>query len=247
MRSRHMTSTGAALGRRLDRVFADRKFRLPRIWSNRVLRELGGLFEGDVVNVSAWDDRDKEGGFYRDYFPRASSYHLTNFSGTRGFAGRPNEHLVDLTGELPEDLRRRFDVALNHTTLEHIYEVRVAFRNLCDLSRDIVIVVVPFAQMQHESESYQDFWRFTPTCLRRMFAENGMEVVYEAESDTRRAAVYLAAVGARHPERWHDLPEHRSLHDSGAWIGASRLNDVYDKLRRRLAGAALDESRDASP
>jgi hypothetical protein len=235
-----MTASGE--GRRLERLFVDRRFRLPRLWSNRVLRQLGGSFHGEVVNVSAWDDRDKEGGFYREYFPGATGYHLTNFSGTRGFAGQTNEHLVDLTGELPDELRGRFDVAFNHTTLEHIYEVRSAFRNLCELSRDVVIVVVPFSQAQHESDSYRDYWRFTPTALRMLFEENGLEVVYEAESDSRRAAVYLLAVGARDAHRWQAvLPQPRRIHDAGGWIGASRVNDLYDKLRRRVAREAGDE------
>ena len=234
--------TGLDTGRRLERLFVDRQFRLPRLWSNRVLRQIGGSFDGEVVNVSAWDDRDKEGGSYREYFPRATAYHLTNFSGTRGYSGRPNEHLVDLTAELPDDLRRRFDVAFNHTTLEHIYDVRRAFRNLCELSRDVVVVVVPFSQAQHESDSYRDYWRFTPTVLRMLFEENGMEVVYEAESDSRRAAVYLLAVGARDARRWRALlPAERRIDDAGRWIGASRLNDLYDKVRRRVVREAGDE------
>jgi hypothetical protein len=211
-----------------------------------MLREIGGLFDGDVVNVSAWDDRDKEGSFYREYFSRATTYHLTNFSGTRGFAGRPGEHSLDLTGELPEALRRRFDVVFNHTTLEHIFDVRRAFRNLCELSRDVVIVVVPFSQVQHESDSYKDYWRFTPTCLRMMFAENGMEVVYEAESPQRRAAVYVLVVGARNAGRWQAvLPEYRRLHEAGGRIGASRMNRAYDKVRRRVIGDPAEAGGDA--
>lgn len=243
-----MSARHGGTGLRLDGLFVDRKFRLPRLWSNQVLREIGPFFGGDVVNVSAWDDRDKAGLCYRDYFPQASAYHLTNFSGIRGFAGRPNEHLVDLTGELPEELRRRFDVAFNHTTLEHIYEVRQAFRNLCELSKDIVVVVVPFSQVQHESESYQDFWRFTPSCLRMLFAENGMDVVYEAESDGRRAAIYLLAVGSRDAGRWRSvLPHSRSLHQAGNWIGDSRVNRVYDKVRRRLMRDPGDTEEGSRP
>lgn len=115
----------------------------------------------------------------------------------------------------------------NHTTLEHVFEVRKAFANLCAMSRDVVIVVVPFSQVQHESESYGDFWRFTPTCLRQLFEENGMTVIYEAESPYRHASIYLVFVAARHPERHTGrtgrIPRFRKIRAAGNWIGTSLL------------------------
>ena len=41
----------------------------------------------------------------------------------------------------------------NHTTLEHIFEVNTAFDNMCAMSNDVVILVLPFAQVQHETGS----------------------------------------------------------------------------------------------
>lgn len=203
-------------------VFTDRKFRLARHWSNRELAKLGPLFCGDIVNVSAWDDRDKEGGCYKDYFTKAASYSYTNYRGYRGFQGLPNEYALDLTGEVPEDLKGRFDVVFNHTTLEHIFDVRKAFANLCELSRDIVIVVVPFAQVQHESDDWKDYWRFTPTCLRHLCEEDGLTVIYEAQSPHRNSAVYLLSVASRHPDRWEGrMPPHEPVHMAGKWIGWS--------------------------
>src|SRR5581483_8386198 len=55
----------------------------PRAWSNRQLRAVAPLFDGRVVNVSGWEDRDKRGGRYRDYFTRAAGYELTNYRGAR--------------------------------------------------------------------------------------------------------------------------------------------------------------------
>lgn len=200
----------------------DRRFRLARIWSNWELRRIAPLFTGSVVNVSAGDDIDKEGGTYAEYFANASEYALTNYSpgSFRGFQGRPNEYLFDLTAEPPDELVGRFDVVLNHTTLEHVFEVRTAFANLCRLSRDVVIVVVPFAQVQHENEAYQDFWRFTPTCMERLFTENGLEIVYQSANNDTNAAVYLLAVGARNPDRWRPrMPPQQPLYPVGDWIG----------------------------
>jgi len=221
------------------RFLVDRKYHSARVWSNEVLRSIAPVFSGDVANVSGWDDRDKEGGSYKDYFTGHRTYNLTNYPGHYGFANRPGEIALDLTAELPQDLLRRFDVVYNHTTLEHVFEVRKAFSNLCAMTRDVVIVVVPFSQVQHESESYGDFWRFTPTCVRELFTENGLEIVYEAESPNRNSAIYLLFVGSRNPERQtENLPPFKNVEIAGAWIGASILVSgiqyVKEKLRRVL-------------
>jgi hypothetical protein len=182
----------------------DRKFRAARRWSNAELREVAQFFKGAVINVSAWRDEDKEGRLYRNYFPNADSYTISNWRGdARGWQGLEGEVFLDLTADMPEDLAGRFDVVLNHTTLEHIYEIRTAFRNLCLLSRDIVVVIVPFVQQMHGD--FGDYWRPTPSTLARMFEENGLDVLRLTYTSQRRASVYLFAVGSRHPDRWPEL------------------------------------------
>jgi hypothetical protein len=213
-------------------LFADRQFRAARLWSNLELRTIAPRFSGHVVNVSAWDDRDKEGGHYKDYFVHASDYSYTNHVGYRGFQGMANEYSLDLTGDVPEELRRRFDVVFNHTTLEHIFDVQKAFANLCALSKDVVIVIVPFVQVQHESDDWKDYWRFTPSCLRRLYEANGLTVVYESHSPSKDAAVYLLSVGARNPERWGaHFPEPTLQKEVGAWIGQSKFSRLLRVIR----------------
>ena len=56
----------------------DRKVRLPRLWSNNELGKFASLFRGDVVNVSAWKDSDKDGKNYEEYFVNAKNYWITN-------------------------------------------------------------------------------------------------------------------------------------------------------------------------
>jgi hypothetical protein len=221
-------------------MIVDRKYFTARRWSTRVLAQVAPLFAGEVVNVSGWDDRDKEGRSYRDYFSSATSYCRTNYPGHRGLQGNRDELELDLTAELPTELRRGFDVVLNHTTLKHIFDVRTAFKNLCEMSRDVAIVVVPFSQVQHESPDWRDYWRFTPTCLRNLFRENGMTVVFEAESPERNAAIYLLFVGSRNPENHRGrLPRFVPLENAGKWIGASILVSGLEFLAhraRRLLG-----------
>lgn len=177
------------------------RFRLPRVWSNQELRRIANLFYGDIVNVSAWRDEDKEGGYYKDYFINAKSYSLTNFkSEARGFQGVENEIFLDLTADLPVEMEQRFDVVFNHTTLEHIFEVDKALNNLCKLSKDVVIVVVPFLQEMHAE--YGDYWRFTPLALQRMFDKNSYETVHLTFNKNPGSSVYVFAVAVRNAVKW---------------------------------------------
>lgn len=192
-------------------MFTDRMFRLPRQWSNAQLRGIAPLCTGDVINVSAWQDSDKEGKHYANYFTKATSYTISNYKAeARGWQGKKHELYLDLEQELPTKLVRTFDVVFNHTTLEHVYDVQQALTNLCALSRDLVIVVVPFLQKMHGD--YGDYWRFTPSALHRMFADHGFSVVYSAFNNHRRTAVYLFMVAARQPEKWQQISNTLTTH-----------------------------------
>jgi hypothetical protein len=213
-------------------------FRSAREWSNRELRRFSAELGGAVVNVSGAHDDDKQGRRYRDYFPAASSYDITNYKGFRGTTGSHGEIFLDLTDELPPELHRRFDVVVNHTTLEHVYDVHTAFRRLCEMTRDLVIVVVPFVQVTHWSDSFGDFWRFTPMGLRRMYEDNDLTVVHEAAGPRHGEPIYLLFVGSRHPERWTGTrPAERIDTPIGQWIGRHLWADrVVPRLLRALPG-----------
>lgn len=218
--------------------FTDRRFRLPRIWSNGELNKLAYLFHGDIVNISAWKDEDKQGGKYRDYFVNAKTYSITNYPGVRGYAGRDGEIFLDLEADLPDELKLKFDLCYNHTTLEHIFDMKTAFASICDMSRDAVILVLPFSQQQHENESYKDYWRFTPTAIRALFMANGFTVVYESQNDHRNAAIYLFVMASRHPEKWVELlPKNEFIETAGKLIGHSVIHRIFeliqDKIMRR--------------
>lgn len=185
----------------------DNKFRIPRIWSNRELKKFAKLFCGSIVNVSGWKDIDKEGANYGDYFVNASEYWITNYiSEARGFQGdQDNEVFLDLTKRLSDE-HPRYDVVFNHTVLEHIFELETAFSNLCLLSKDIVIVVVPFLQEQHAD--YGDYWRFTPLALDKLFKKNGLTTVYINANDHADASIYVFAIASRFPKNWKQISSH---------------------------------------
>lgn len=213
-------------------MWADRKFRLARIWSNRELAKFAHLFTGDIVNVSGWKDWDKQNKHYRDYFTAKSSFTVTNFSGYRGIESAEGTIELDLELPLQPELKQRFDVVFNHTTLEHIFDVSTAFKNLCLLSRDIVILVVPFSQVEHTTETLGDYWRFAPQALRKMFAAHGFTVLYEAANEDRNAAVYLFFIASKKPDLWaQKIQSSRLSSPVGKFIGESRIRRMFRLLR----------------
>lgn len=204
-------------------------FRGPRLWSNQELKKIAHLFRGWVVNVSAWRDLDKSIGSYgeyilgdcnagvpyRSYFLNAEKYSITNYPSDTGresldaqaIADGSYESVIglDLDEALPDDLVGKFDVVFSHTVLEHVFNVNQAFANLCDMSKDIVILVVPFVQVVHDFKgNYRDYWRFTPFVLDRLFETNGYTVLYRAGSDLYQSSIYYFYVASRQPECWSD-------------------------------------------
>lgn len=107
---------------------------------------------------------------------------------------------MDLEQDLPEELIGRFDVVFNHTVLEHVFEIEKAFKNLCLMSRDVVIVVMPFLQQMHTD--YGDYWRMTPLAVKKMFEKNKMHLQYLSFNDHHKASVYVFAIAVKNKEKW---------------------------------------------
>ncbi|MDO5981658.1 hypothetical protein [Flavivirga spongiicola] len=229
----------------------DRVFRLPRIWSNKELKKIAHLFEGDIVNVSGWKDIDKEGNYYKDYFSKASSYTITNYkSEAKGFQGFENEIFLDLEQDLPEDLKNKFDVAFNHTVLEHIFKVHKAIENICLMTKDIAIVVVPFLQAMHGD--YGDYWRFTPLSMERLFKEQNMKMMSCTFNSHENASVYLFCVASKKPDNWkHIFKEeishidpYKSQNGFQNWIGCHAIENqafmevskasIFEKVKKKI-------------
>lgn len=173
-----------------------------RAWSNGFIAAVASAVEGRVVNVSAWKDEDKQGRAYRDYFVNAQSYETTNYQGWRG-EGVPSDHDVDLQKPAPEPLRGAFDLVFNHTTLEHVYDFHRALDTLCEMSRDAILVIVPWMQHLHGPED-GDFWRFSPYAMRRLLADRGFAIVAEQAGPQGGKVRYLGYLAARDPKPWQE-------------------------------------------
>lgn len=199
----------------------------PRRSSNAVLRELCPHFGGEVVNVSGFMDEDKQNGHYRDYFPKASSYSITNYAGSGVIGdGAEGSIYLDLQAEPDPELEKRFDTALCHTVLEHIEFIQPAFANLSHITRETLIIVVPFLQDEHYRPGiFGDYWRYTPQGLQSLYRQYGFEMIHCSANDTPWYPVYLTAVGVRHPEQHTGIPAGNCGPDNRV----GRKTFVYDK------------------
>lgn len=179
----------------------------PRIWSNNELAAIAKNFEGNVVNVSAAEDSDKNGEKYKDYFVNAKSYAITNLgSGEEGGGISREELMLDLS--IPYDGRYgKFDIVFNHTVIEHLPSFETSINNLCSLSNDCVVTVVPFIQMFHgRLGSYTDFWRFTPKLLIDEFHKRGFYTLYIAWNEHHPLShVYVFHVATRNPQKYRKI------------------------------------------
>jgi len=180
---------------------------LNREWSNDELKKFAGLFKGDVVNVSAWKDNDKSNCKYSYYFRGCKSYSLTNFKEDyRGFQGEKNEIELDLEKDLREELVEAFDTVFNHTTLEHVYDFQKSFENLCKMTRDTLILVVPWMQEHHPAtnKAYLDYWRFSEDAIREMCKRNNIEVLYLSQNKDANNCIYFFLIASKKPNLWRN-------------------------------------------
>lgn len=179
-------------------MLIDNKFRKPRKWSNSELKKFSKNFFGEVINVSGWRDSDKENSRYKNYFSNCNNYSVSNWSfSERGQENKlfENEYLIDLEKNLDDRLIGKFEVVFNHTTLEHIFDIFKAFQNLCKLSSDTVIIILPFIQEQHTNADFKDYWRITPQAIKEMFDRNNFELSYINANDEKNSSIYIFAVG----------------------------------------------------
>ncbi len=180
-----------------------------RFYSNQILRQYCQAFTGDIINVSGWQDSDKQGNFYRNYYKSYSKYTISNIYGVNGMPENISSEIdsifLDLNNPIPKTLKSRYDVVFTHTVLEHIYDTQQALENLAALSKDVVITVMPFSQSVHYTNSYSDFVRLTPYYLKKFFEEKGFTVLLSTANENPYYTVYIIFIVSKFPERYKDF------------------------------------------
>ncbi len=177
---------------------ADKNLVRPRTWSNNELRKFSHLFSGDIINVSGWKDDDKEGSKYKNYFINANNYYISNYYGEQGYQNQDCEILLDLEEKIDIKYFDKFDVVFNHTVLEHVFNIEQAINNLCNMSKNVVILVTPFIQQEHYIENaYNDYWRPTTQALNKMLKSNGFDIIYQSSNDNEWYNVYIFTIAVK--------------------------------------------------
>ena len=212
----------------------DEKYLHPRPFSNMLLKQYAPLFKGSVINVSGWNDTDREGGTYRSYFTKHTAYTVSNYEtrqrGVGSMAGTGVREIpLDLNKPLPTELEKKFDVVFNHTTLEHIIHVEQAFENLCALSRDAVILVVPVIQNFHIVESYGDYWRMMLFAVAKLFKRHGFTTLVLKVNEQPFAPIYCFAIGVRDPKKYEGMISEDIELDVGARLYGSAAKSKFFK------------------
>lgn len=177
-----------------------------RTWSNREARKFGKIFDGTVLNLSGWKDKDKEKGFYKEYFPNCKTYTVSNIRKTFGASGYDDEIIIDLEEPL-NDNSPSFDLVFSHTVLEHVENPGLAMDHLTSISNCSLMLVVPFMQSLHWIEGeYYDYWRYTPFSLRNELSKRGFEILYMSwNENTPLMDTYIFCIASRNPNKYSDV------------------------------------------
>ena len=225
-------------------------FRKPRLRSNEAIKKFAHLFEGDIINVSGGNDSDKnstlkdyyfgnydQGKRYKEYFSNAQNYYVshypndcTNIFNTNTEA--VNSKKIDLNLPVNGEHLNRYDVVFNHTVLEHVFNIFQAFENLCSMSKDIVILVVPQSQKIHDyNRGYEDYWRFTPFSIEKLFHMNNMIPIYRETTYGFSESMYLIYIASKNPDKWRlHFPKLLPIKDYLSSKNDGSLSTIYSYL-----------------
>lgn len=190
----------------------DPLFRRPRLWSNLELKKIAPHFRGSIINVSGWADEDKFGDAYCNYFVNAQKYIVSNLGGglQKGIYRTLEDSVnIDLNIPLGKEHYQAYDCVFLHTVFEHVFNIFQAVKNACEMSRDSIIIIVPFVQAVHwerdNPNGYSDYWRFTPFCIEKLFQEYGFTTIYRNGLDIPGSSLYYLYVLSKHPENYSEL------------------------------------------
>jgi Methyltransferase domain len=134
-----------------------------RIESNAWLRQAAAGISGDVLSIGSRDDRDGEGGFYRNYFSSAKSYTTSDIGGAVDLCldVRRMETIVD----------GRYACVFCSGVLEHVDDFRAGLEELTRIlaKGGTLLLGLPFRQAIHDAPC--DFWRFTKYAIDYMLKD----------------------------------------------------------------------------
>ena len=119
----------------------------------------------DIAKWHGWNGPVYDTNFIFKYFGIEADYIDIN-------ASRGIERVVDLNEEAPEDLTNKYDIVLDPGTLEHCFNIAMAFSNVISFLKrgGFVIHVNPLNLPNH------GFWSLNPTAYFDFYSNNGFKV-----------------------------------------------------------------------
>jgi len=165
--------------------------------SSQLRSILNSFLEGVAIKLDLQEKNILEIGIAGDDKP----------SGSYKFFGKGNEWTTmdinekwlpgvvgDITDAPFED--NTFDLIIMTQVLEHIWDFRRALSELFRISKDYVIVDVPFMYPFHQDDmrqttwdNWDDYWRFTPSAFKKLLLEAGFKDVKILYNDALTFAV----------------------------------------------------------
>ncbi len=141
--------------------------------TNAIVRAWARDITGDVLSIGSAGDSDKQGGFYRQYFSKASSYTTSEVEYESG---------CDLTLDarhMPEVRDSSYHCVFCSGVLEHVDRYQDAISEMWRILKPggVLLLGVPFMQPEHRRPN--DFRRFTQDGIRYDLTRMGSKFTVE--------------------------------------------------------------------
>lgn len=85
------------------------------------------------------------------------------------------EKFLDLNLPLPEEYKNMFDIVIDASVQEHCFNIAMAFKNLCELTKlnGVVSTVTPIYMLNH------GYYNVNPIMPRDGFIHNGFDIIHK--------------------------------------------------------------------
>lgn len=87
---------------------------------------------------------------------------------------RGGEIITDLNYPIENKYHNNYDLIIDTGTLEHCFNVAVAFENMCKLAKigGLILTAAPMTKINH------GFWNFSPCAYQNYFEQNNFKILY---------------------------------------------------------------------
>jgi len=87
---------------------------------------------------------------------------------------RGEEIITDLNIPIDEKYHAKYDLVVDTGTLEHCFNVGIAFQNMCKLAKieGLILSAAPMTKINH------GFWNFSPCAYENFYAQNKFKILF---------------------------------------------------------------------